>query len=133
MKHIWFVLLIFAYACDSSKQAESRSEKSAEEISDVALSSILEGKWKSEGNAGTVANYLEFDQTSKTFYAWVADDSKPESESGTYKIIGDTILQLSYPEFNYQEHFAFDSVSKAYMDMFSLGVSAGNLVYQKQK
>tara|TARA_B100001250_G_C19591128_1_gene696366 strand:- start:342 stop:761 length:420 start_codon:yes stop_codon:yes gene_type:complete len=133
---IYFVIFITVIACDSSSKEKSNSEvplEGKEESTEVLkLVDILDGKWKSEGNDGTVSNFLEFESSSKEFYAWVADESKPATVSGSYEIIGDTLLQLTYPEFNYQEHFAFDSIAENYMDMFSLGVSAGNLIYEKQ-
>ncbi len=134
---IYFVILITVIACDSPPKENSKSEVPLEvkdeSINEISLVGILDGKWKSEGNDGTVSNFLEFESSSKEFYAWVADESKPETVSGSYEIIGDTLLQLTYPDFNYQEHFAFDSIAENYLDMFSLGVSAGNLIYQKQE
>lgn len=92
---------------------------------------MLVGQWKTEGNLGVVSNWLEFDSSSNQFYAWLDYELRPTNPSGNYQIVSDTILQISYKDYNESKKFAFDSVSQNYIDMWSLGVGAGNLIYER--
>lgn len=120
-----FVLMI---ACGDSKEKAKQIEVAEES---VALSEVIEGQWKTEGTEATSAQWREFDSSTKEFYSWSFGEPRGSKPSGTYEIIGDTVLQFLWVEYNEIVKYGFDSVSENYLDMWSYGVGAGNFIYEK--
>jgi hypothetical protein len=109
---------------------EGTASPAADYNGDMAgLSEILPGQWKTTGNAGTEPNWLAFDRGS--FYSWLDSGQKPSEISGTYKTMGDSLIELMYTEYNRPERYRIDSLSQDYIELVSTGVSAGSLVYTR--
>ncbi len=136
------LLILFLISCGTANRKEApepvegevagiQSTESANQTDPPELQNVLSGQWRTEGNVGVVPKWLEFDPPTKAFYGWLEDEPRPSHPTGNYKIIADTLLELSYSKYNERERFAFDSINQNYLDMWSLGVSAGNLVYKR--
>lgn len=136
-KNLCFLVILLLFSCGTPTQKEEATEQleeeseQAKETETPELSDLIAGQWKTIGNEGVVPNWLEFDSSTMKFYSWLDEESRPSNSSGSYSIVKDTLLSLFYSEYNEIETFGFDSISKNYLDIWSTGVSAGNLIYER--
>ncbi len=121
----------FLLSCTDAEEKISYKnvETTAQKPQSVPI--ILHGQWKTEGNEGVISSWLEFDSTNMEFYKWLTDEEKPSVSSGNYEVKSDSILELSYSAYNERQQFVLDSFSQNYIDLYSLGISAGNLIYNR--
>lgn len=132
------ILVTFFYSCSDSTEKKQEAENTTsyqldEVVKSVTFSQVLEGQWSTEGTEASSAQWREFDGSSKEFYSWVDGATRLSKPSGTYEVIGDTALQLSYTEYNKIVTYRIDSISENYMDLMPYGVSAGNFIYEKKE
>jgi len=129
-------LLLLNSACSNSeednKQVESTPLKPVEEVAKhLPVIEILNGQWKTKGNEGVVPKWLEFNSSENSYYSWLDEEKRPTEIDGSFKIIGDSIIELLHAEYKELHQFRINSINKDVLDIVSMGVSAGNLVYKK--
>lgn len=132
------IIIVLISACSNSNEKEQQIENTIkpqiEEVEETLnVFQTLEGQWKTEGNEALSPLWLEFDSSKNEFYNWGDEENRPTSSTGEYKLIGDSIIQLIYHEYQWVEKYAINSIDNNELDIISLGVSAGNLVYKKTK
>lgn len=124
-------LILLFFSCNNSKEGNQKIENKDVAIKAPNLNKIVIGQWKTEGNEGVVPKWIEFDSLNNEFYSWVEDEVKPSNFSGSFKIIGDTVIQFIYAEFNEKQQYKINSINKDKLDIISLGISTGSIVYNK--
>lgn len=136
----FFVLILIG--CDLSERNSNEVKTLPRNIDSVLLiddiakqrvdpNKVLHGFWYTDGNEGTVPNWIEFDSTSSEYYTWRAEDVWGDQLSGSYKVLNNSDLELFNEEYNDIRRYAFDSISSNYFDLSPYGPSAGNSVYVK--
>ena len=132
------VILVLLTSCGGSTQKTTliesiRNPQLGEVQKSIKLSQVSEGQWNSEGNEYSSAQWLEFDSSKKEFYSWGLGEPKLTKASGTYEVIGDTVLQFFWAEHNETVKYGFDSINENYLDMWSYGVSTSHFIYKKKE
>lgn len=95
------------------------------------LHNVLTGQWRTEGNDGVVPNIIEFDSSHMKFKFWLTEDQRPTNSSGLFKIVSDSLLHMEYLDYIGTVDYSFDSISQNYIEITSLGINAGNLIYRR--
>ncbi len=130
-------LLFLISSCDSITQKETIEDSEEEKIDQtienepLIINQVIGGQWLAQGNEGIVSNWLEFDTTSMTFSSWLDGEIKPSNPLGEFAIIQDSLLQLSNYQYRRPDTYGFDSISIDYLNLWSTGVNAGNLIYRR--
>lgn len=131
MKKTLLPITMFFTILITSCSDNIETKKSLSEETSTPVTEFLKGQWKTEGNEGIVSKWLEFDSLKNDFYAWSDEEKRPSSISGNFKVIGDSIIEFSYTEYPETQQYAIKSIKDDKLEIISVGVSAGNLVYKK--
>ena len=128
---ITFAALIFIIFSSCSEHIKIKTKPKENQNINTAFVELFGGQWKTEGNEGIVAHWLKFDPTNSLFYKWHNDEAIPHNPTGKYQIIADTVLQLTYSEYNEKQRFVFENIQNGTIELLPLGVGAGNLIYKR--
>lgn len=126
-----FLLGLTFFSCEDNSKNTKDDQPEENQIQLVLDVNLFSGVWKTEGNEGLVAYWLDFNPETNQFFKWSDDESKPEKASGTFKIMEDSTLELFYTEYKELQQFKINTINENSFDILSLGVSAGNLIFNK--
>ena len=114
-----------------SKAVEEAEEAVTTDSINIGLNIDLTGQWKTAGHESIVPNWLEFDPANDEFYGWHVSESRPATSTGKYQVNSDSLLVFSYAEYSSKVYYSIDSVTENYLEITSIDVNHGKLIYEK--
>jgi len=125
-----FCLLISLSTCNDAEETKTPTKVQKETHATPLFVELLIGQWQTESNEGMITKWLEFDSSTTTFYEWANEENRPKNASGNFNLIGDSIIDLLYIEFNKHHQYKINSIQNNTLDIVPKD-STGHLIYKK--